>query len=183
MKFESVQVKLKNNEIVEIREAEIGDAAELLVTKKRYIGESEFIPLTKEEFSSTEETEKSWIQSYIDNENSLLLVATHQKQIIGNMDITGASRNMLKHTAMVGIGIVEEWTNIGLGTELFRCGLHWAKNNQILELLWLNTFATNKGGLRLYEKFGFVETGRLEHFIKMPNGKYVVNISMALKLR
>lgn len=183
MKIEPEQVKLKNDKTVVIREAGINDAAGLLAAKKRYIAESEYIPLTKEEFNSTAEAEEKWIQSFIDNENSLLLIATHKNHIIGNIDIAGASRSMLRHTAIVGIGIIEEWTNIGLGTELFRRGLHWSRNNPILELLWLNTFATNEGGLRLYRKFGFAETGRLDHFIKMPDGAYADNITMGLKLR
>lgn len=157
MKFNPIIVKLKNSKEVKIRSAEINDAENLLKTIKKYIVDSEFIPKLYQEITLTIEQEEDWINSFIQKENSLLLVAEYGDELIGNIDITGNSRIIMQHTGVIGMGILNEWRNSGLGTELMKHSINWAKQNPVLELLWLQVYCENVLGLSLYRKMNFKE--------------------------
>ena len=182
MKFNPITVTLKNFKEVKIRSAEISDAANLLKTIKKYIADSEFIPKLEEEIKLTTEQEEDWINSFIEKENSLLLVAEYENKIIGNIDITGNSRIMMEHTGVVGMGMLSAWRNSGLGTELMKHSINWAKENAILELLWLQVYCENEIGVNLYRKMNFKENGIIKNYFKR-NGKYYDNLTMSLSLK
>ena len=182
MKFNPITVTLKNFKEVKIRSAEISDAKNLLKTIKKYIADSEFIPKLEEEIKLTTEQEEDWISSFIEKENSLLLVAEYENEIIGNIDITGNSRIIMEHTGVVGMGMLAEWRNSGLGTELMKHSILWAKENPILELLWLQVYTENELGVNLYRKMNFKENGIIKNFFKR-DGKYYDNLTMSLSLK
>ncbi len=166
MKFQPVPIRLKNEQSVTLRMALIEDADALRQTVLTYLKSSPFIPLTPEEFAPGLEDEEAWIRNFIDQENSLLLVAEHDHQIIGNIDLTGSPRKRMRHTGMIGMGILEEWRNSGLGTHLIQEMTRWATNNPILETIWLEVYAANKAGRRIYEQAGFQEIGIVPDFFK-----------------
>ncbi|KAA5532943.1 GNAT family N-acetyltransferase [Paenimyroides baculatum] len=85
----------------------------------------------------------------------------------------------MEHTAVIGMGMLQEWQNIGLGTALLSAIIEWAKSNPILELIWLQVYTENESGLNLYLKMGFVENGVIKNFFKQDN-KYFHNLTMTL---
>jgi len=182
MKFNPVIVKLKNSKEILIRSAEISDAENLLKTIKKYIVDSEFIPKFSEEIKLTIQQEEDWINSFIQKENSLLLIAEYENEIIGNIDITGSSRVIMQHTGVIGMGILTEWRDLGLGTELMKLSINWAKENPILELLWLQVYCENELGVNLYRKMNFKDNGIIKNYFKR-NGKYYDNLTMSLSLK
>lgn len=182
-RFTTIDKLLKNGKTITIREAQVRDAKEMVAVVKEYVEESEFIPYSKGEFNLTIEEEEKWIKSFTDNENSLLLVATHNNRIIGNISINGAQREMMKHTACIGIGMLASWRAQGVGSALFASAKQWASENPAIEILWLETYTTNTSGLALYEKFGFTEIGRHPNFIKLSPTEYVDNLIMTLRIK
>ncbi len=181
-KFESFEIQLKNGKNVRIRQAKIADAEKLLNTVKKYIRQSDFIPKLESEFIITIEQEKEWIDYFLKNENSLLLVAEYENNIIGNIDLTGSQRKVMKHTAVIGMGMLKKWQNIGLGTALLSAIIEWSKTNPILELIWLQVYAENELGLALYRKMGFIENGIIKNFFKH-NNKYFDNLTMSMEVK
>jgi RimJ/RimL family protein N-acetyltransferase len=181
-KIEPKKVELKNRKLVLIRQAEILDADKLLNCIKTYIPQSDYIPKLEQEITITIDEQKEWINSFLINDNSLLLVAEYENQIIGNIDLTGSRRKIMEHTALIGMGMLKEWRNSGLGTALLATTIEWAKQNTILELIWLQVYTENKVGLRLYQKFGFKENGIIEKFFKR-NGKYFDNLTMVMDVK
>lgn len=179
MKFEPKQITLKNSKTVVIRQAELSDAENLLNCIKTYIPTSNYIPKLESEFKLNVDQEKEWINSFLINDNSLLLVAEYEGKIIGNIDLTGSLRKIMEHTAVIGMGMFQEWQNIGLGTALLSATIEWAKSNPILELIWLQVYTENEPGLNLYRKMGFVENGIIQNFFKQDN-KYFHNLTMTL---
>ena len=182
MKFQPIVITLKNSKKVIIRSAEISDAAKLLETIKEYIGDSDYIPKTTAEIVITLKQEEEWINSFIQKENSLLLVATFEDKIIGNLDITGNSRIIMQHTGVIGMGMLSEWRNSGLGTALMQAAIGWSKENPILELLWLQVYTENVLGLNLYRKMNFTGNGTIENYFKQ-DGKYYHNLTMSLAVK
>lgn len=183
MKFIPLNKTLKNGETIVIREATIEDAIELTTVVKEYIQESEFIPYAKDEFNPTKEEEEKWIQTLLDTKNSLLLLATHNGKIVGNISLNGGQRIMMQHTAGIGIGLLTKWRGLGIGSLLFELAIDWAKKNPLLETLWLETYANNEIGLSVYQKFGFIEVGRHNRFFKISPKKYADNLTMTLRIK
>jgi len=179
MKFETKQITLKNRETVIIRQAEVSDAENLLNCIKTYIPTSNYIPKLESEIKLTVDQEKEWINSFLIYDNSLLLVAEYEGKIIGNIDLTGNHRKIMEHTAVIGMGMLHEWQHIGLGTALLSAIIKWAKNNPILELIWLQVYTENESGLNLYKKMGFTENGIIKIFFKQDD-KYFHNLTMTL---
>lgn len=179
MKFEPKQITLKNEKTVVIRQAELSDAENLLNCIKTYIPTSKYIPKLESEIKLTVEQEKEWINSFLIYDNSLLLVAEYEGEIIGNIDLTGSRRKIMEHTAVIGMGMLQKWQNIGLGTALLSAIIEWAKNNPILELIWLQVYTENESGLNLYRKMGFVENGIIQNFFKQDN-RYFHSLTMTL---
>ena len=181
-KFKRQILTLKNQKTVTIRQAEIDDAEKLLHCIKTYIPQSEYIPKLEQEIKLTIEQEKEWIYYFLTNENSLLLIAEFNNEIVGNIDLTGNRRKIMEHTAVIGMGMLKEWRNTGLGTALLKLAIEWAKENSILELLWLQVYTDNELGLGLYRKSGFVENGIMKNFFKQ-DGKYFDNLTMTMNVK
>ncbi len=182
MKFNAREVLLKNNRSVIIRTARTSDAENLLNTARLYIADSEYIPKLAEEIKLTIEQEEEWINSYSENEDSLLLVAEYQGQIIGNIDLTSNRRKIMAHTAVIGMGILKEWRNTGLGTAMLTSIIEWAKQNKTLELIWLEVYTENTLGVSLYKKMGFKENGVVKGFFKQ-DGRYYDKLTMTLNVK
>lgn len=181
-KFSTKIIEPKNQKAVTIRQAEIEDAEELLNCVKAYVPQSDYISKLEQEIKLTIDQEKEWINSFLTNSNSLLLVAEFENKIIGNIDLTGSQRKVMEHTAVIGMGMLKEWRNFGLGTALLKSGIEWAKENPILELLWLQVYTDNKLGLGSYRKMGFEENGIIKNFFKR-DGKYFDNSTMTMNVK
>lgn len=165
-KVEAKTVTLKNGLEVVIRQARLDDAENLLTCVKHVIPQSEYIPKLEHEITSTVEYEAEWISSFLITENALLLVAEHNGQIVGNIDTTCSKRTVMAHTACIGMGMLQEWRNTGLGTALLQTTIDWAKQHSAIELLWLQVYTANTLGIGLYRKMGFVETGLIKKYFK-----------------
>lgn len=178
-KMNPKEVTLKNGKTVLIRQAEVADAQHLLDCVKKYIPQSEYIPKLEQEIIITVEQEREWINSFLIHNNSLLLVAEYDNQVIGNIDLTGNRRKVMEHTAVIGMGMLKEWRNSGLGTALLDTAIEWARQNPVLELIWLQVYTSNKAALHLYRKMGFEENGIMKSFFKH-NNDYFDNLTMTM---
>jgi len=178
-KMNPKEVTLKNGKTVLIRQAEVADAQHLLDCVKKYIPQSEYIPKLEQEIVITVEQEREWINSFLIHNNSLLLVAEYENLVIGNIDLTGNRRKVMEHTAVIGMGMLKEWRNSGLGTALLDTAIEWARQNPVLELIWLQVYTANKAALHLYRKVGFEENGIMKSFFKH-NNDYFDNLTMTM---
>jgi ribosomal protein S18 acetylase RimI-like enzyme len=182
MKLQSFTSKLKDGTQVVIREATIHDAAEMIQCIKTYISESPYMVMLPEEFSLTLHQGREWIHAFIEADNSLLIVAEKNGTILGNLDITGAKRNRILHNGLVGMGMLPECRQNGLGSILLQAGIDWAKRNPYLERLWLQVIADNEPAIKLYKKHGFIQEGLQKNFIRTGENSYADNMIMGMTL-
>jgi ribosomal protein S18 acetylase RimI-like enzyme len=70
-------------------------------------------------------------------------------------------------------------TNRGVGRALMNDLLQWADRDQRVEKIALLVRATNSRAIHLYRSCGFVEDGRLEKVLKLADGQYIDDLSMA----
>ncbi|WP_160114138.1 GNAT family N-acetyltransferase [Aquimarina sp. AU119] len=181
MNFIPQTYQTKSGKSILIREATPEDAQKLLELKLQYLKETDTIPLFDYEYTNTIEEEGALIQRLKKNPNCLLLIAENNGNIIGNIDLTGSWRKKMEHTAMIGMGIHTAWQNQGIGTLLIQNVLTWSTQNTLLKLLWLEVYATNLPGIRLYKKMGFKESGFIENFF-LEEEKYVDKVTMIVNL-
>ncbi len=84
------------------------------------------------------------------------------------------------HCAGVGIAVVPSHRSRGIGSDLLRCGLRWAKDRG-LKRVELMVYAENVGAMRLYERLGFEVEGRHRAMIHK-GGRLIDAFSMAVIL-
>ena len=160
-----------------IREANINDTQNLIDLKLNYLADSKTIPLNLNEYPNDYDNEFHLIETLEEQDNSILLVATVDGELVGNLDIFGNQRQRLFHTGNLGMGIHNDWQNKGIGSELISAAITWAKNNEYIKLITLDVYATNKPALKLYKKFNFVKTGQIKDFFHQDE-RYIDKISM-----
>lgn len=125
--------------------------------------------MTLDEYPNDLIKESNLIKDYKKSDNSVFLVAEYNNELIGNIDLTGSKRSKIAHTAMIGMGIREQWRNQGLDKILIESIIDWAKNKSELEIIWLDVYASNEIGYNLYKKMGFEVSGIINDFFKEGN--------------
>lgn len=87
-----------------------------------------------------------------------------------------------KHRAVLGMGIEIPFRSKGLGKVLLEQLIHWSIKQPHLAWIDLGVFSHNYPARRLYESFGFVETGRTEDCFRIDDIR-VDDIQMVLDIR
>jgi RimJ/RimL family protein N-acetyltransferase len=171
---------LADGSAITIRTVDAADAENLISLKKGYIAGTKSIPLYDFEYKNTTEQERDYILKFVNEENSTMMVAEHEGSLIGNIDITGNQRKKLFHTGMLGMGISYDWQNRKIGSLLMENVLKWALEDSPLKIIWLEAYADNIAGIKLYEKFGFEHCGIIKAFFN--EGSPVDKITMVKHL-
>lgn len=134
-----------------------------------------------EKVSRTEEID--WLAkalSRLEKEEGFYLVAEVDGKVVANSEIGRGYTSYDRHVGGIGIAIREGFRDIGIGTEMMRTLIKQARAMG-LKVLKLSAFENNKRAIHVYERLGFVQTGRIPRkFFK--EGKYVDEIIMALLL-
>lgn len=182
MKFSPRNVVLKDGREILLRHVEVSDAPHVIEFVHGFVYDEEYVPLVEGEFNPTLEEEEQLLSNYVERSNALFLVAEFEGKIVGNINVDGNQRKILRHTAVFGMGMLKEWQSCGLGTAILEDAISWAKANAELEILFLQVYADNEAGIALYHKMGFKEHGRIPNFFKQ-NGRYHDEIAMHLSVK
>lgn len=168
----------KTGEPFIIRCAQPDDASSLLAYVRSVAQETGFFVIQPDEFPSTEELERQWIQEHLDHPGKLALAAEVADEIIGSLSFENGPFKRMSHTGTFGISIRRDWRGKGIGTAMLEALLEWAGGNPLIEKVGLAVFSTNTGAIELYTRLGFVEEGRRAKEIKIGPGKYVDEVLM-----
>lgn len=93
----------------------------------------------------------------------IVIVAEWRGTILGNAGLH-AHLGRRKHSASLGMGIHDDFTGKGVGTQLLEKLIDAADNWHAITRIELNVFTDNEAGIRLYEKFGFEKEGTLRRY-------------------
>ena len=85
-----------------------------------------------------------------------------------------------RHRASLGIAVLQEYWNTGLGTTLINGAIDLTRKAGY-EQLELGVFSDNSSAIHLYRKIGFQEVGRMPNAFKLPDGSYADEIMMVLQ--
>ncbi|ABS21868.1 N-acetyltransferase family protein [Bacillus cytotoxicus] len=164
-----------------IREIRVEDAESFLQLGKKLDEETAFMLFEPGERKMTVEQQQKMIERFINNNNSTILVATHEEQIIGFIIANGMDVQRKKHVVTIVIGILQQYSGRGIGTALFKEIEKWARLHDVWRLE-LTVIAHNTRAKALYKKVGFEQEG-LKKASLIINGKCVNEYCMAKLLK
>lgn len=126
---------------------------------------------------------ETWTERWVRNgEKTLFAVAEVQGQIVGGVVLTDFSSSPKHdHVRDLGMWIVSEHRENGIGKALMEYAIQWAKDNGSIKKIVLGVWSTNTRALNLYLKSGFHVEGSHVRGAKI-NGNYVDEILMSLDM-
>lgn len=158
-----------------IRNASITDAV-LLCNAERETARTPGLLISRpSEFSSKSFEEKIDVLT----REGLYVVAERSGLVVGHALLEPNRLESLAHVYSLTIVVHPNNLGQGVGQALMTVLLEWARAQPGLLKIELRVRETNSHARRLYEKFGFVEEGRLEKRILLPDGTFIADITMA----
>lgn len=103
-------------------------------------------------------------------------------KIVGHAELRTDGMPSRAHRAQLGMGIERAYTGQGHGGRLLEALLAFARDETRLAWIDLGVFVPNLPAQKLYRRFGFVETGRVDDMFRFPDGTSVGDIQMTLRL-
>lgn len=170
-----------NNRTINIRNGEVKDAEKLINLIKKVGKETDFLLNNPDEFNITIEEEENFIQNHVDSEVDLLVVAETDGEVIGICGLNGNINKRIRHSAEIALAIEQEFCGMGIGKELMKAGIEWAKENGISRIT-LKVDTNNYRAISLYLKLGFEIEGTLRNDKMLCDGSYIDGYTMALLL-
>lgn len=156
------QGKTKTGKEIIIRYPEISDLDEMLRYINELSGEKTFVRFQGEEITLEDEAKylKSQLQK-IKNKKTVQLLVFNNKKLIGISGVDMRDKTE-KHVGILGISVAKDFRGEGLGKLLLNLILKEAEKKILkLKILTLEVYSTNIIAKKMYEKFGFMEYGRL----------------------
>ena len=177
MIFEGKEVTVKNGVKVLIKTPTVDDAEELLKVHNQILRETEFVLSAPEDPELSIEEEKAFIEKNIDGTGYFLCVYIDGK-IAGMSGLNFNRHFRARHKGSIGISILKEYWNLGIGSALFEIMLDLAKKKEEIEILTLEYVSGNDRGRGLYQKFGFKPYGVCPKALKLKDGSYADEVMM-----
>lgn len=182
MIFKEKEITLKDGRRALLKSPCAEDADKMLNYIKTSCGETDFLSRYPEEWNISVEQEKAWINRVRTSENALAITCYVDGEVAGNCEITFKNGLKLSHRAGIGIAILKDYWNIGIGTAMFRELIAEAEihGTEIMELEFIEG---NERARALYEKFGFEIVCTRPKALKLKDGSYRSEIFMQKYLK
>ena len=172
--------KAENGEMITLRPGIPDDAAEILNTVSSTSLERSYILM--EHFGKDQESKKNYITT-MDRDHNLLLVAVAGSMVIGSLAALQADRGerpQTAHVLNVGLHLKQQYRGIGIGSEMLRYMIEWAREHGFKKLV-ARIFTINKRSLHLFTHAGFTEEGVRKKQIRIGTD-FIDEISMGMLL-
>lgn len=169
MKFTTKNIILKNGAPAILREPRTSDAAQMVAYMKKTAEETEFLMRYPEECRLTEETEADFLEEIVASANDLMIVCEVDGKIAGNCQISFNRRIKTAHRATIGIALLQEFWNLGIGTYFFEAMIEAARARGTSQLE-LEVIEGNDRAIHLYEKMGFSIVAEKPNAIRLKDG-------------
>ncbi|MGL4796810.1 MAG: GNAT family N-acetyltransferase [Paraclostridium sp.] len=173
------EIILKNGKKASIRKATKEDAENMIKYLNKIGGESDFLTFGENQFKIGIEAEQNYIEGANTSNNSIVIVATIDDEIISIGSINSTKKDRTKHNGVLGISIRKNYWGLGLGNLIMEYLIEWSKSNGITKRIELLVREDNIRAIKLYEKYGFEREGLLKGDMYV-NNTYYNTIMMGL---
>ena len=100
--------------------------------------------------------------------------------LVGRLSLARDAHPASAHVADLGLMVAADARRQGVGRALLAAAVDWARSSGVRKIE-LHVFPWNEAGIKLYERFGFVQEGyRRNHYLR--GDEYVDAILMAYEL-
>ena len=158
------------NHTYTIREAVPDDAEKMIVYLNQVGGESDNLLHGENGFLVPIEGAKRKLAMSKDAENSIVLIALDNEQIIARAELAGYSAARIRHRAKFSISVRKEYWNQGIGTEMINRIVEQARKMKI-SIIELEVMTDNVSAIALYHKMGFIDIGIYKKYFHV-NGMF-----------
>lgn len=172
MLFEEKKINLKDGRICILRSVAAKDAGDMIAYLRTVSSETPFLLRNEDEVTYTVEAEEELLENKRNDPREIMMVAEVEGVIAGNCGI--ASNGNLRrvcHRCGFAIALKEAYWNMGIGSAMMAYALTLAKEMKY-EQVELEVLDGNDRAKRLYERFGFRETGKNIRAVKYDDGSY-----------
>ena len=184
MIIRDIEYKLKDGRNALIRSPRDEDIQGMLDYLYISAGETDFILRYPEECSKyTAEGEKALFDRINESDNEAMLVCLVEGKVAGNCQITWSKGLKTRHRASIGIALLSEFWNQGIGTRLLQELIHIAEENKNIIQIELEFVEGNSRARALYEKMGFRITGMKPNAIRLKDGTLLNEYSMIREIK
>jgi RimJ/RimL family protein N-acetyltransferase len=180
--WESERMKfLKDNTIVDIMEASVEDAEELLELYELVKNETSFLIMDDSDADFNLEKEIEYLKKCNESVTSKVFVAKIDGRIVGDCWLTGHMSDKTKHNVCLGVAVLKEYWHKGLGRLLIEHTINYARITTEIKNIYLEVRKDNEFAIKLYESLGFIKTGDMPDKIFI-DGKYIDEQIFVLKI-
>lgn len=183
MKIEDINFTLKDGRNAVLRNGRESDAQGLYDYLVKSAGETHFILREPEDcVAYSVEGEKKFINGSLENPYQLMLVCEIDGVIAGNCQIDFNGKVKLHHKANIGIALLKDYWEQGIGSKMFETMINTAQNFGGVTRLNLEVVEGNERAIALYKKFGFEVVARVPDALRLTDGTYLAEFKMIKKL-
>ncbi len=184
MTIEDVWFDLKDGRRALIRSPREEDIQGVLHYLCVSAGETEFILHYPEECGKyTYEKEKELFEQMNASENDAMLVCLVDGKVAGNCHVSFMTRLKTRHRASIGIALLREFWDQGIGTRMFQEIIRIAEEHEGVLQLELDFIEGNSRARHLYEKMGFRICGLRPNAIRLKDGTLLNEYMMVRELK
>ncbi len=179
MIIEEVKFKLKDGREAVLRSPKEEDVESTLEYLVISAGETDFILRYPEECGKyTPEGEKKLFEQKNASTNEAMIMCVVDGRVVGNCEISFFRGMKTRHRASIGIALISEFWNQGIGTKMFEEMIRLAKTREEVTQLELEFVEGNARARHLYEKMGFRIAGVHPNAIRLKDGTLLNNYLM-----
>ena len=172
MIFNEKTISLKDGRTAVLRSPRPGEGQAMIDYGTKACGETEFLMRCPEECADiTVESEEKWIADAIASPDKLIITCFIDGKPVGNCDIRFNTRIKACHRSTIGIGILKEYWNLGIGSAMM-AELVAAATERGVRFVELGFVEGNARARHLYEKFGFRIVSLMPDALRFKDGGY-----------
>ena len=165
---------------VKIAHAAVGDAPKVIEYLKIVGDETDNLSFSGDSIAINELDEANLIASISQMNNSCMILAWLDDQIIGIGSLEGLARPRFAHRSSLGVSVRKDFWGMGIGTYLIDELIEYAYRHN-LEVLDLEVIISNERAIKLYQSFGFEIIGEYKNYSKVNNSSldaYIMTLDL-----
>ena len=120
------------------------------------------------------------IRQCIARRNQFFHLAARDGQVVGMVALEILPLRALQHIRQLSLIVDPRYRRRGIGGELLRHAMDWARDQAEVEKIEVRIRETNIAGTALAAKAGFALEGRLKRHVGLANGRRLDDLEMAL---
>lgn len=184
MIIDEVRFKLRDGREALLRSPKEEDVESTLAYLVVSAGETDFILRYPEECGKyTPEGEKKLFEQKNESSNEAMIMCVVDGKVVGNCEISFFKGMKTKHRASIGIALISEFWNQGIGTKMFEEMIRLAENREDVLQIELEFVEGNARARHLYEKMGFRIMGVRPNAIRLKDGTLLNEYTMIREIK